>query len=67
MFGIPGAQIYGLFDALQKASGTIRTYGARHERGCAYDGLRLRQGDRQARGLLGGAGAGHPRTRARAC
>jgi len=36
VFGIPGAQIYGLFDALQKSSGTIRTYGARHEQGCAY-------------------------------
>jgi acetolactate synthase-1/2/3 large subunit len=36
VFGIPGAQIYGLFDALQKASGNIRTIGARHEQGCAY-------------------------------
>ena len=36
VFGIPGAQIYGLFDALQKAGGNIRTIGARHEQGCGY-------------------------------
>jgi len=36
VFGLPGAQIYGLFDALAQAKGSIRTVGARHEQGVAY-------------------------------
>jgi acetolactate synthase-1/2/3 large subunit len=36
VFGLPGAQIYGLFDALAQATGSIRTIGARHEQGVAY-------------------------------
>jgi acetolactate synthase I/II/III large subunit len=36
VFGLPGAQIYPLFDALQQRSAEIRTYGARHEQTCAY-------------------------------
>ncbi|HLY57642.1 MAG TPA: thiamine pyrophosphate-dependent enzyme [Stellaceae bacterium] len=36
VFGLPGAQIYGLFDALHRAQPGIRTYGARHEQGCGY-------------------------------
>jgi acetolactate synthase-1/2/3 large subunit len=36
VFGLPGAQIYPLFDALQLRSAAIRTYGARHEQTCAY-------------------------------
>jgi acetolactate synthase I/II/III large subunit len=36
VFGLPGAQIYGLFDALAQAKGSIRTIGARHEQGVAY-------------------------------
>jgi acetolactate synthase I/II/III large subunit len=36
VFGLPGAQIYGLFDALAQAQGSIRTIGARHEQGVAY-------------------------------
>jgi acetolactate synthase I/II/III large subunit len=36
VFGLPGAQMYGLFDALQQRSDRIRTYGARHEQGCGY-------------------------------
>jgi acetolactate synthase I/II/III large subunit len=36
VFGLPGAQIYGLFDALAQANGSIRTIGARHEQGAAY-------------------------------
>ncbi len=35
VFGIPGAQVYGLFDALQR-SGRIRVLGARHEQTCGY-------------------------------
>lgn len=38
IFGIPGAQIYGLFDALERAGG-IRVVGARHEQGCGYMAL----------------------------
>lgn len=36
LFGLPGVQIYGLFDALAQASHSIRTIGARHEQGVAY-------------------------------
>jgi len=36
VFGLPGAQLYPLFDALQQRSGKIRTYGARHEQTCGY-------------------------------
>jgi acetolactate synthase-1/2/3 large subunit len=35
VFGLPGAQIYGLFDALYNAS-EIRVIGARHEQATAY-------------------------------
>jgi acetolactate synthase-1/2/3 large subunit len=36
VFGLPGAQIYGLFDALHRAQPGIRVVGARHEQGCGY-------------------------------
>jgi acetolactate synthase-1/2/3 large subunit len=36
VFGLPGAQTYGLFDALHRAQPGIRTIGARHEQACAY-------------------------------
>jgi acetolactate synthase I/II/III large subunit len=36
LFGLPGAQLYALFDALQQRRGQIRTVGARHEQGCGY-------------------------------
>ncbi len=36
VFGLPGAQMYPFFDALQQRSDRIRTYGARHEQTCAY-------------------------------
>jgi acetolactate synthase I/II/III large subunit len=39
VFGLPGAQIYGLFDALYAESKRIRVIGARHEQGCAYMAL----------------------------
>lgn len=35
VFGLPGAQIYGLFDALARTN-RIRVVGARHEQGCGY-------------------------------
>lgn len=36
VFGLPGAQMYPLFDALQVNAGRIRTIGARHEQTCGY-------------------------------
>lgn len=39
VFGLPGAQTYGLFDALHAESQSIRMVGARHEQGCAYMAL----------------------------
>jgi len=36
VFGLPGAQLYPLFDALQQNSDRIRTVGARHEQACGY-------------------------------
>ncbi len=36
LFGLPGAQMYPLFDALASRSDQIRTYGARHEQTCGY-------------------------------
>src|SRR3954471_22518451 len=34
VFGLPGAQIYGLFDAFGQAQ--LRVIGARHEQACGY-------------------------------
>src|SRR5215210_87782 len=34
VFGLPGAQIYALFDALQQAQ--LKVIGARHEQACGY-------------------------------
>jgi acetolactate synthase-1/2/3 large subunit len=36
IFGLPGAQMYPFFDALQQRSDRIRTIGARHEQACGY-------------------------------
>src|SRR5262245_52292571 len=36
VFGLPGAQLYPLFDALQQKSDAIRTIGARHEQARGY-------------------------------
>ena len=36
VFGLPGAQMYPLFDALHQSSDRIRTIGARHEQGLGY-------------------------------
>src|SRR3982074_3790202 len=37
VFGLPGAQIYGLFDAFQQAQ--LKVVGARHEQACGYRGF----------------------------
>src|SRR6201987_5315834 len=34
VFGLPGAQIYGLFDAFHQAQ--LKLIGARHEQACGY-------------------------------
>lgn len=36
VFGLPGAQMYPLFDALARNTDRIRTVGARHEQACGY-------------------------------
>ena len=36
VFGLPGAQVYGLFDAFKQAEPALRTIGSRHEQGVAY-------------------------------
>ena len=36
IFGLPGVQMYPLFDALYRRKQFIRTVSARHEQGCAY-------------------------------
>ena len=36
IFGLPGAQMYDLFEALHQAKDKIRLIGARHEQGLAY-------------------------------
>jgi acetolactate synthase-1/2/3 large subunit len=36
VFGLPGVQLYGLFDALYKAQPSIRTISTRHEQGAGY-------------------------------
>ena len=39
VFGLPGAQTYGLFDALYRARPRIRVIGARHEQACSLMAL----------------------------
>lgn len=36
VFGLPGAQMYPLFDAFARNADRIRTIGARHEQACGY-------------------------------
>jgi acetolactate synthase-1/2/3 large subunit len=36
IFGLPGAQIYGLFDAMHGAQDKLRIIGSRHEQACGY-------------------------------
>jgi len=39
VFGLPGVQTYGLFDALSRAGDRIRVISPRHEQTCAYMAL----------------------------
>lgn len=36
VFGLPGAQTYGLFDAIHRAGPVLKVVGARHEQTCGY-------------------------------
>ena len=36
VFALPGAQIYGLFDAMHRAQPRLKVIGARHEQTCSY-------------------------------
>ena len=36
IYGLPGAQLYSLFDALAQRADKIRTFGTRHEQACGY-------------------------------
>lgn len=36
VFGLPGVQTYGLFDALRRSEDRVRVIGARHEQTCGY-------------------------------
>jgi acetolactate synthase I/II/III large subunit len=36
VFGLPGAQVYGLFDAFKQAEPKLKVIGARHEQACGY-------------------------------
>jgi acetolactate synthase-1/2/3 large subunit len=36
VYGLPGAQIYGVFDALHRAQPKLKVIGARHEQACGY-------------------------------
>jgi len=49
VFGLPGVQMYPLFDALHRRQHVIRTVGARHEQGCGY----MAYGYAQSTGLPG--------------
>jgi acetolactate synthase-1/2/3 large subunit len=49
IFGLPGVQMYPLFDALYRRKHVIRTVGARHEQGCGY----MAYGYAQSTGLPG--------------
>ena len=53
VFGLPGAQIYGLFDAFHQAQ--LKVIGARHEQACGYMAYRLCALVRQARRVQRGA------------
>ncbi len=44
VFGLPGVQTYGLFDALAQRSNQIRLINARHEQGAAYMALGYAKG-----------------------
>ena len=65
VFGLPGAQIYGLFDAFHQAQ--LKVIGARHEQACGYMAFGYARSTRQARRLQRGPGPGRAQRRARRC
>ena len=58
VFGLPGAQLYPLFDALQQKSDHIRTVGARHEQACGYMAFGYARSTGRPGCLCRGAGPG---------
>src|SRR5258707_12796642 len=56
VFGLPGAQIYGLFDAFQQAQ--LQVIGARHEQACGYMAYGYARSTRRPGGFCGGPGPG---------
>lgn len=49
IYGLPGVQMYPLYDALHRLSGDIQTFTTRHEQGAAY----MAYGHAQSTGTLG--------------
>src|ERR1700755_2838331 len=45
VFGLPGAQVYGLFDAFHQAQ--LKVIGARHEQACGYMAYGYRRSNRE--------------------
>ena len=56
VFGLPGVQTYGLFDAFARASNRLRLINARHEQTTAYMALGYACRDRKAGCLCRGPG-----------
>ena len=53
VFGLPGAQIYGLFDGFHQAQ--LKVIGARHEQACGYMAFGYARSSRPARRVQRGA------------
>ena len=62
VFGLPGAQIYGLFDAFHQAQ--LKVIGARHEQACGYMAFGYARASGQARRVQRGP---RPRRAQRQC
>src|ERR1700757_5321195 len=58
VFGLPGAQIYGLFDAFQQAQ--LKVIGARHEQACGYIAFGYARSSGRPGGFSVGPGPGGP-------
>src|SRR3982075_4552659 len=54
VFGLPGAQIYGLFDAFHQAQ--LKVIGARHEQACGYMAYGYARSTGKPGGVTGGPG-----------
>ena len=61
VFGLPGAQTYGLFDAFHQAQ--LKVIGARHEQACGYMAYGYARIERPPRRVQRGAGPGRAQCR----